>query len=61
MTMSRYHIANPEDLVSAAKSSEAVTGLTHNFYRYPARFSPLFAREVIRAFTDPGDVILDPF
>src|SRR5262249_42865325 len=38
-----------------------VTGFTHNFYRYPARFSPRFARGAIEAFSDPGDVICDPF
>jgi DNA methylase len=38
-----------------------VTGFTHQFYRYPARFSPAFARAAIEAFTDPGDVVVDPF
>jgi hypothetical protein len=37
------------------------TRSVHEFYRYPARFSPVFARAVIEAFTKPGDVILDPF
>jgi hypothetical protein len=48
-------------LVEAIRSREPVSGYTHTFYRYPARFSPLFAREVIERFTLPGDVILDPF
>jgi hypothetical protein len=48
-------------LVEAIRSCEPVTGYTHTFYRYPARFSPLFAREVIERFTLPGDVVLDPF
>jgi len=38
-----------------------VGGLTHGFYRYPARFSPQFARKAIEVFTSPGDVVLDPF
>lgn len=38
-----------------------VSGLTHAFYRYPARFSPSFARAPIEAFTRPGDLVLDPF
>ena len=42
-------------------SSDPVSGLTHNFYRYPARFSPLFTRAVIETFTQPGDVVYDPF
>ncbi|MBV6457920.1 MAG: hypothetical protein HONBIEJF_01040 [Fimbriimonadaceae bacterium] len=45
----------------AAKSADPVAGSTHQFYRYPARFSPVFVREVIDLFTLPGDYILDPF
>lgn len=45
----------------AVLDSRPVTGLTHQFYRYPARFSPSFARAVIEAFTEPGDLVLDPF
>ncbi len=33
----------------------------HEFYRYPARFRPEFARAAINAFSDRGDVVLDPF
>lgn len=44
-----------------AMNSEPVAGLTHDFYRYPARFSPVFAREMIQAFTEPQDWVLDPF
>jgi hypothetical protein len=36
-------------------------GHTHNFYRYPARFSPQFARAAVEAFSAPGDTVLDPF
>lgn len=48
-------------LVEAIQNCDSVDGLTHDFYRYPARFSPVFAREAIRAFSEPGDLILDPF
>lgn len=48
-------------LKHAVKNKDTVAGLTHNYYRYPARFSPKFVREVIELFSDPGDVILDPF
>jgi hypothetical protein len=51
----------PEDLLSSIHSSEAVAGLTHTFYRYPARFSPGFADAAIRHFTTPGSVVIDPF
>jgi hypothetical protein len=37
------------------------TASVHEFYRYPARFSPDFVRAVIEAFTDPGGCVLDPF
>lgn len=38
-----------------------VEGWTHGFYRYPARFSPEFARAVIRQLSKKGDLVLDPF
>lgn len=50
-----------ERLKKAVQAKENISGLTHNFYRYPARFSPKFVREVIELFSKPGDVILDPF
>lgn len=37
------------------------TSSPHEFYRYPARFSPEFARATITAFTNPGELVLDPF
>jgi len=48
-------------LVAAARDTTPVSGLTHNFYKYPARFSPKFVRAVIELFSEPGDLILDPF
>lgn len=48
-------------LSEGIQSRDPVSGLTHDFYRYPARFSPKFARAAIEAFTEPGDVVLDPF
>jgi DNA modification methylase len=50
-----------ERLRTAVRAKEKIQGYTHNFYRYPARFSPRFVREVIQIFSKPGDVILDPF
>jgi hypothetical protein len=50
-----------EDLIAAARDAAPVSGLTHNFYRYPARFSPGFVRAVILAFSEPGDWVMDPF
>lgn len=52
---------NWQALLCAIEDQQPVTGLTHNFYRYPARFSPSFARQIIMAFTAPGDLVFDPF
>lgn len=48
-------------VISAARDTGRVSGLTHNFYRYPARFSPTFVRGVILALSKPGDWVMDPF
>lgn len=50
-----------EALIEAVVSSDPVKGYTHNFYRYPARFSPQFVRVVINQFSAPNDLVLDPF
>ena len=47
-------------LIAGARDTEPVRGLTHSFYKYPARFSPAFARAAIEALTEPGDLMLDP-
>lgn len=48
-------------LVQAAHDRSRVQGATHRFYRYPARFSPLFVHAAIKQFTKPGDLVFDPF
>jgi hypothetical protein len=50
-----------ERLLRGVRATDRVSGLTHSFYRYPARFSPQFARAAIEVFSRPGDVVLDPF
>ncbi|MBN2018718.1 MAG: hypothetical protein JW749_00660 [Sedimentisphaerales bacterium] len=50
-----------QQLTMAAQDKAPVSGYTHNFYRYPARFSPAFASSAIRLFSKPGDVVLDPY
>jgi DNA modification methylase len=59
--MTRQRVTVPASLVAAVSNRDKVTGAPHDFYRYPARFSPVFAREAIKAFTKPGDFVLDPF
>jgi hypothetical protein len=69
LTMTRRKSARFLDLspaaeavvVAGARDCAPVKGLTHVFYKYPARFSPNFARAAIEAFTKPGDVCLDPY
>lgn len=48
-------------LANAALDKTPVTGWTHNFYRYPARFSPRFAAAAIECFSRPSELILDPY
>ena len=54
-------INNELGLIRSLYSEKRVSGLTHNFYRYPARFSPEFAREAILQFSNENDHILDAF
>lgn len=42
-------------------STARTSGSTHGVYRYPARFHPQIAREIICRFSAYGDWILDPF
>ena len=49
------------ELKSAARDEAPVESLTHAFYRYPARFSPKLASRAIELFSEPGDLVLDPF
>jgi hypothetical protein len=49
------------EFIEAVHDRQPVTGWTHNFYRYPARFSPRFAAAAIRSFSRPGDLVLDPY
>ena len=46
-------------LIAGARDHERVRGLTHGYYKYPARFSPSFARAAIETFTQPADLVLD--
>lgn len=47
-------------MIVAARDGRPVRGLTHGFYKYPARFSPTFARAAIETLTKPGQLVLDP-
>jgi DNA methylase len=50
-------------LAAAVREADAAPDqdLTHGFHTYPARMHPRLAREVVKLFTAPGEVVLDPF
>ncbi len=50
-----------QKISNAAQDRSRVSGATHRYYRYPARFSPGFVRACIEELTDPGDLVVDPF
>ena len=50
-----------DELLDGIHDQQPVSGLTHSFYKYPARFSPSFARQIILAFSKAGDLVFDPF
>lgn len=54
-------IKNIDLFLKAVKDKSIVKGFTHDFYNYPARFSPKFVREAIQTFSKPNDLIIDPF
>ena len=49
------------ELSVAAADRARISSYTHNFYRYPARFSAKFAAAAINCFSRPGDLIADPY
>jgi hypothetical protein len=55
----RLPAAAEAGLINGARDTDPVKGLTHGFYKYPARFSPTFVRAAIETFTKPGDLVLD--
>jgi hypothetical protein len=59
--MSKQTARQLKTIITAAHDTSRVAGLTHNYYKYPARLSPTFVKAVIETFTSPGDWILDPF
>lgn len=54
-------LADISPLIESIHDKSPVTGLTHSYYRYPARFSPRFAEAAIVLLSKPGDIVYDPF
>lgn len=49
------------DIRRAALDESPVAGLTHQHYKYPARFSPAFVAAAIGSFSKHGSTVLDPY
>jgi hypothetical protein len=60
-TQERITEARVRRVAEGARDRSPIEGYTHNFYRYPARFSPRFAEAAITAFTKPGDLAGEPY
>lgn len=60
-TRTRITDAKVRKVAEGARDRSPVEGYTHNFYRYPARFSPAFASAAIESFTEPGDLVCEPY
>jgi len=50
-----------DKFISAVHSQRRISGLSHDFYKYPARFSPEFCRGTINTFSNEGDLVADMF
>ncbi|MDE0096810.1 MAG: DNA methyltransferase [Gammaproteobacteria bacterium] len=48
----------PKKFIYGQRGSERYT---HYLFRYPAKFHPPIAHALIEQFSDPGDIVLDPF
>jgi len=59
--MPTQDIDNLQAFLQAAAYQGPVKGYTHALYKYPARFSPVFARQAIETFSRKDGVVLDPF
>ena len=49
------------DIIASVKDKNRVNDPIHSLYQYPASFSPIFARTIIKNFSKEGDCVLDPF
>lgn len=45
----------------SASDTDETHDLTHGFHTYPARMHPRLARELLVRFSQPGQLVLDPF
>ncbi len=43
------------------KTRKDTAYITHGYHRYPAKFIPHIARELIQSYSEPNDLVIDPF
>ncbi len=55
------YIELADAVAEAVVTQTSVRVAPHDFYKYPARFTPLFPREIIKYFSEVGDTVIDPF
>jgi DNA modification methylase len=51
----------PNAVAEAVINQTSVRVAPHDFYKYPARFTPSFPKEIIHHFSNVGDTVIDPF
>lgn len=56
-------LEHPQDLSGELRKyiGKKVSYATHGIHRYPAKFIPQIPRFCLEAYSQPGDVVLDPF
>lgn len=54
-------LAGALDVPTSEVAEEAARAHVHGFHSYPARMHPLTAKRLIESFSQPGDIVLDPF
>ncbi|MSP65091.1 MAG: site-specific DNA-methyltransferase [Bacteroidetes bacterium] len=52
---------NSETISEFAVNAKNTNYLTHNFHPFPAKFIPQIPNNLIKEFTNPNDIVLDPF
>ncbi|MEM3829127.1 MAG: DNA methyltransferase [Conexivisphaerales archaeon] len=52
---------NKKEILNIILNAKNTDYLTHNMHPYPAKFIPQIPNTMIKLFTNPGDIILDPY
>ncbi len=55
------HIQISKDWAFSEAKRADTTYITHGYHRYPAKFIPQLARRLIERYSEPSDMVLDPF